>query len=101
MDLTSAAIATLISSGVASAVAYFLNRSQRLRTLNEQLDNILKISIQYPYLKIRNSLQPGSLIKIPMMSRIFDTRIIARWCLTLWNDCRSIIDSMPKNSNGI
>jgi hypothetical protein len=51
MDLTSAAIATLISSGVASAVAYFLNRSQRLRTLNEQLDNILKISIQYPYLE--------------------------------------------------
>lgn len=51
MDLTSAAIATLFSSGVASAVTYFLNRSQRLRTLNEQLDNILKISIQYPYLE--------------------------------------------------
>jgi hypothetical protein len=51
MDLTSAAIATLISSGVASAVTYFLNRSQRLRTLNDQLDNILKISIQYPYLE--------------------------------------------------
>lgn len=51
MDLTSAAIATIISSGIASAVTYFLNRSQRLRNLNEQLDSILKISIQYPYLE--------------------------------------------------
>ncbi len=51
MDLTAAAIATLISSGIATSVTLFINRGNNLKNLNDQLDNILKISIQYPYLE--------------------------------------------------
>lgn len=51
MDVTAAAIATLISSGIATTVTFFINRGNSLKNLNDQLDNILKISIQYPYLE--------------------------------------------------
>lgn len=51
MDITAAAIATLISSGVATIVTLLINRGNSLRNLNDQLDNILKIAIQYPYLE--------------------------------------------------
>lgn len=51
MDLTSAAVATLISSGVATTVTILLNRSTSMRNLEDQLDSILKISIQFPYLE--------------------------------------------------
>lgn len=51
MDITAAAIATLISSGIATTVTLLINRGNSLKNLNDQLDNILKISIQYPYLE--------------------------------------------------
>lgn len=51
MDITAAAIATLISSGIATSVTLLINRGNSLKNLNDQLDNILKISIQYPYLE--------------------------------------------------
>jgi hypothetical protein len=51
MDITAAAIATLISSGIATTVTLLMNRGNSLNNLNDQLDNILKISIQYPYLE--------------------------------------------------
>jgi hypothetical protein len=51
MDITAAAIATLISSCVASIVALSINKHNSLKSLNDQLDNILKIAIQYPYLE--------------------------------------------------
>jgi hypothetical protein len=51
MDITDAFIATIISSAVATGVALYLNRSTHLRYLNDQLDEIIKISIQYPYLE--------------------------------------------------
>jgi hypothetical protein len=51
MDITSATIATLISSGVAATVSVLLNRSTQIRSLEDQLDSILKISIQFPYLE--------------------------------------------------
>jgi hypothetical protein len=51
MDITSATIATLISSGVAATVSILLNRSTKRRSLEDQLDSILKISIQFPYLE--------------------------------------------------
>ena len=51
MDITTAAIATRISSGIATSVTLFINRGNSLKNLNDQLDNILKISIQYPYLE--------------------------------------------------
>lgn len=51
MDITAAAIATLISSGIATTVTLLINRGNSLKNLNDQLDSILKISIQYPYLE--------------------------------------------------
>lgn len=51
IDITAAAIATLISSAVASTVAIKINNYNAIKSLNDQLDNILKIAIQYPYLE--------------------------------------------------
>lgn len=51
MDITAAAIATLISSSIATIVTLLINRENKLRSLNNQLDDILKIGIQYPYLE--------------------------------------------------
>lgn len=51
MDITAAAIATVISSGVATFVALQLNKANAKKSLNEQLDGIIKIAIQYPYLE--------------------------------------------------
>ncbi len=51
MDVTSAAIATLISSAVATTVALLINRANAIKSLHDRLDGILKIAIQYPYLE--------------------------------------------------
>lgn len=51
MDITAAAIATLLSSAIATSVTLLINRGNSLKNLSDQLDNILKISIQYPYLE--------------------------------------------------
>lgn len=51
MDITAAAIATLISSGVASLVAVSINKANGKKSLHDQLDSIIKIAIQYPYLE--------------------------------------------------
>jgi hypothetical protein len=51
MDITAAAIATLISSGVATCVAIWITSRNELKSLNDQLDGIIKIAIQYPYLE--------------------------------------------------
>ena len=51
MDITAAAIATLISSSVATTVTFLINRRSDIKNLNDQLDDIIKIAIQYPYLE--------------------------------------------------
>ena len=51
MDITSAALATLISSSVATIVALTFNRANAIKNLHDRLDSILKIAIQYPYLE--------------------------------------------------
>jgi hypothetical protein len=51
MDITSAAIATIISSSVATIVTLIINRTNNIKALNDQLDSILKIAIQFPYLE--------------------------------------------------
>lgn len=51
MDITAAAIATIISSTVATIVALTINKYNSIKSLNEQLDNIIKIAVQYPYLE--------------------------------------------------
>ena len=53
MDITSAAIATIISSAVATIVAMCLNKRNHEKSLYSQLDGILNIAIQYPYLENR------------------------------------------------
>lgn len=51
MDITSAAIATIIASTVSSGVATLINRSNARKALADQLDGIIKIAIEYPYLE--------------------------------------------------
>jgi len=51
MDITDASIATVISSTVATLLSLYLNNKTTIRYLNDQLDEIIKISIQYPYLE--------------------------------------------------
>ncbi len=51
MDITAAAIATLISSSVATIVTLLINKKNEVKNLNDQLDDIIKIAIQYPYLE--------------------------------------------------
>ena len=51
MDITTAAIATIISSSVATIVALRINKTNAIKSLNDQLDGIIKIAIQYPYLE--------------------------------------------------
>lgn len=53
MDITAAAIATIISSGVATCVAIIINKTNGKKSLHDQLDSIIKIAIQYPYLESR------------------------------------------------
>jgi hypothetical protein len=51
MDLTSAAVATVISAITSSAVTLLLAKSNAKKNLDDQLNSILKIAIQYPYLE--------------------------------------------------
>lgn len=51
MDITAATFATLISSAVATIVGLRLNRQNAIKNLNDQLDGIIKLSVQYPYLE--------------------------------------------------
>jgi hypothetical protein len=49
--IESAAIATIISSAIATLVSLLLNRRSEKKSLDSQLNEILDISIQYPYLE--------------------------------------------------
>ncbi len=51
MDLTSAAIATLVSAITSATITLLLAKNNEKKSLDDQLDGILKISIQYPYLE--------------------------------------------------
>lgn len=50
-DITSAAIATMISTTISASVAIWTTRFNKQKNLDDQLDAILKIAIQYPYLE--------------------------------------------------
>lgn len=54
MDITSAAIATLISAITSAFVTFLLAKFNSKKSLDDQLDGILKISIQYPYLESKD-----------------------------------------------
>lgn len=49
--ITSAAFATLISAITSALVTLWLNKNNKQRHIDDQLDTIIKISIQYPYLE--------------------------------------------------
>ena len=51
MDITSAAIATIISAATSATVTLIIARSNAQKTLDDQLDSLLKIAVQYPYLE--------------------------------------------------
>lgn len=51
MDITAAAIATIISTLTSSMITVLIARSNKIKDLDAQLDTILKIGIQYPYLE--------------------------------------------------
>lgn len=51
MDITSAAIATIISATTSATVTLILAKLNSKKHLDDQLDAILKIAVQYPYLE--------------------------------------------------
>jgi len=51
MDITSAAIATIISATTSATVTLVLAKLNSKKHLDDQLDAILKIAVQYPYLE--------------------------------------------------
>lgn len=51
MDVTAAAIASVVSTFVATSVTLRINKSNKKKVLEDQLDSILKIAIQHPYLE--------------------------------------------------
>ena len=51
MDITSAAIATVLSTTISTLVNLLIARNNKLKSFDDQLDSLLKIAIQYPYLE--------------------------------------------------
>jgi hypothetical protein len=51
IDITSAAIATIIAAITSTLVTLIINRTSYKRELDNQLDSILKLALQYPYLE--------------------------------------------------
>ncbi len=51
IDITSAAIATTISCITSASLTIWINKNNEKNKMSEQLDSILKIAIQYPYLE--------------------------------------------------
>lgn len=51
ITLTAAAIATLISALTSALMTLWLTRTNKKKNIDDQLDAILKIAIQYPYLE--------------------------------------------------
>ena len=51
ITLTAAAIATLISAITSAFITLWITKFNKKKNLDDQLDGLLKISIQYPYLE--------------------------------------------------
>ncbi len=54
MDITSAAIATIVAAITSITVTLLLARLNAKKNLDDQLDGILKIAVQYPYLESKD-----------------------------------------------
>jgi len=51
IDITSAAIATIIATITSTLVALIINKNNNKRELDNKLDSILYLALQYPYLE--------------------------------------------------
>lgn len=51
LTITTAAIATIISTTTSASISLYINRANKTKYLDDQLDTLLKISLQYPYLE--------------------------------------------------
>lgn len=51
IDITSAAIATIIATVTSTLVTLYINRNKYKQELDNQLDSILRLALQYPYLE--------------------------------------------------
>lgn len=51
MTITAAAIATIISAITSALISLLIRRSNKYDSIENQLDSILKIAIEYPYLE--------------------------------------------------
>jgi len=49
--LTAAAIATIISAITSASITLYINNSNKKKNIDDQLDTLLKLAIQYPYLE--------------------------------------------------
>ena len=54
ITITSAAIATVVAAITSAVVALFIANRNSKKALDDQLDAILKIAIQYPYLECKD-----------------------------------------------
>ncbi len=52
--ITAAAIATLISAATSATITLLISRTNKIKHLDDQLDDILKIAVQYPYLESKS-----------------------------------------------
>lgn len=51
ITLTTASIVALISIVISATITIWINKFTKIKNLDDQLDGLLKISIQYPYLE--------------------------------------------------
>lgn len=54
LSITTAAIATIISAATSATVTLYINRGNKMKYLDDQLDMLLKTALQYPYLENPN-----------------------------------------------
>lgn len=54
LTLTAAALATLISATTSAAITLYINSNNKAKIIDDQLDTLLKIALQYPYLEDEN-----------------------------------------------
>lgn len=51
---TAAALATIISAATSATVTLYINRTNKMKYLDDQLDSLLKLALQYPHLENPN-----------------------------------------------
>ena len=81
---TIAAAISAIFAAVSSIMTYSQYRKEKLQKLNDRLDEILKIGVQYPYVENANFISQW-------VNNICDMICIAIYFLIIWLQCTTII----------